>query len=147
MEGELRADPDAAELGDLRPAPGLLELRPAVYGDLRILFAVEPPGTALLIAVLEGRDAVVEHYDEAVRLSSDVLRRVRAGQDPEAAAHVLADADFFLAEFFPGQAAEIGPAQPRWWPGIRPGPWPSSGSAWDSAGPRWPSGWACRRNE
>jgi hypothetical protein len=46
-------------------ADGLIELRPAAPGDseIRILFAVEPPGTALLIAVLEGRDAVREHHD------------------------------------------------------------------------------------
>jgi hypothetical protein len=39
---------------------GLMELRPGAPGDgeIRILFAVEPPGTALLIAVLEGRQAV-----------------------------------------------------------------------------------------
>lgn len=49
-------------------ADGLLELRPGASSDsgIRILFAVEPPGTALLIAVLEGHDAVPHHYREAV---------------------------------------------------------------------------------
>ena len=47
-----------------------MELRPGAPADsdIRILFAVEPPGTALLIAVLEGRDAVQDHYREAVRI-------------------------------------------------------------------------------
>ena len=56
-----------------------MELRPGVPadGDIRILFGVEPPGTALLIAVLEGRDAVQDHYREAVLLASEVLRRSR----------------------------------------------------------------------
>jgi len=45
-----------------------------------------PPGTALLIAVLEGEDAVRDHYREAVLLAAGVLRRARAGQAPEAAA-------------------------------------------------------------
>ena len=54
-----------------------MELRPGAPADsgIRILFAVEPPGTALLIAVLEGRDAVRDHYREAVLLASEVLRR------------------------------------------------------------------------
>jgi phage shock protein A len=55
-------------------------------GGIRILFAVEPPGTALLISVLEDDDAVSDHYREAVLLSAGVLRRARAGQAPEAAA-------------------------------------------------------------
>src|SRR5207248_2255472 len=52
------------------PAEGLLELRPGAPADsgIRILFAVEPPGTALLIAVLEGADAIRDHHREAVLL-------------------------------------------------------------------------------
>jgi phage shock protein A len=59
---------------------------------IRILFAVEPPGTALLIAVLEDDEAVRDHYREAVLLSAGVLRRARAGQAPEAAAFGYDDA-------------------------------------------------------
>jgi hypothetical protein len=73
----------------------------------RILFAVEPAGTALLIAVLEGPGAVRDHYREAVLLASGVLRAVRTGQAPEAAAHTFADARSFLEEFFPGRADEL----------------------------------------
>jgi DNA-binding XRE family transcriptional regulator len=97
------------ELGHQAPAGDLLDLRPGAPGDrgIRILFAVEPPGTALLIAVLEGHDAVRDDYPEAVWLSAEVLQRVRAGQAPEAAAHAFAGTRSFLEEFFPGQADEV----------------------------------------
>jgi hypothetical protein len=97
------------ELGHLAPAGDLLDLRPGAPGDsgIRILFAVEPPGTALLIAVLEGHDAVRDDYPEAVWLSAEVLQRVRAGQAPEAVAHAFAGTRSFLEEFFPGQTDEV----------------------------------------
>jgi phage shock protein A len=94
------------------PAEGLMELRPGAPADsgIRILFAVEPPGTALLIAVLEGGDAVRDHYREAVLLASGVLQEARAGplgQAAEAAVHTFGDAQSFLEEFFPGRADEL----------------------------------------
>jgi len=97
------------------PAEGLMELRPGAPADsgIRILFAVEPPGTALLIAVLEGGDAVRDHYREAVLLASAVLREARAGpldQAAEAAAHTFGDAQSFLAEFFPGRDSGESPS-------------------------------------
>jgi len=97
------------ELGHQAPAGDLLDLRPGAPGDsgIRILFAVEPPGTALLIAVLEGHDAVRDDYPEAAWLSAEVLQRVRAGQAPEAVAHAFAGTRSFLEEFFPGQADEV----------------------------------------
>jgi hypothetical protein len=94
------------EVGWETPAEGLMELRPGEPGepgrDLRILFAVEPPGTALLIAVLEGSDAVRDHYHEAIQLASGVLRAARAGQVEEAAAYTYHDPRSLLEEFFPG---------------------------------------------
>jgi hypothetical protein len=97
------------ELGFAASADGLQELRPDAPGDsdIRILFGDEPPGTALLIAVLEGRDAVREHHSEAVGLSAEVLHDVREGQAPEATAHTFDDARSFLDEFFPGSADEV----------------------------------------
>jgi hypothetical protein len=91
-----------------------MELRPGVPadGDIRILFGVEPPGTALLIAVLEGRDAVQDHYREAVLLASEVLREVQAGpsdQTADEAGRTFGDAQSFLEEFFPGRADELRP--------------------------------------
>ena len=90
-------------------AEGLLELRPGAPGDSDtcILFAAEPPGTALLIAVLEGHAAVSGRRDQAVKLSAEVLRRARAGQAPEAAAYSFGDAAAFAAEFFPGGAGQV----------------------------------------
>jgi hypothetical protein len=98
------------ELGQEPRPEGLMELRPGApwHEDIRILFAVEPPGAALLIAVLEGPEAVMEQFPEAVMASADMLRRVRAGQAPEAAAYAYDDPRSFLEEFYPGAAGDLG---------------------------------------
>lgn len=95
------------ELGQEAWSEELMELRPGAppSTDIRILFGVEPAGTALLIAVIEGREAVEALYPEAVLASADMLRRVRTGQAPEAAAHTYDDPQSFLAQFSPGSAA------------------------------------------
>lgn len=97
------------ELGRQPLPEGLLELRPGAPGDgeIRLIFGLEPAGTALLIAVLEGREAARDQYREAVLLSADVLLEARAGQAPEAAARAYDDVRSLTEEFFPGQAAEI----------------------------------------
>ena len=97
------------ELGRQPLPEGLLELRPGAPGDgeVRLIFAVEPPGTALLIAVLEGREAARDQYREAVLLSADVLLEARAGQAPEASARGYDDTQSLVKEFYPGQAAEV----------------------------------------
>jgi DNA-binding XRE family transcriptional regulator len=111
------------ELGRQPLPDGLLELRPAAPaapapaapaapaapsdGDIRLIFGLEPPGTALLIAVLEGREAVRDQYRDAVLLSADALLEARAGQAPEALAHGYDDLESFAEEFFPGQAPEV----------------------------------------
>ena len=97
------------ELGRQPLPEGLLELRPGAPGDgeIRIIFAFEPVGTALLIAVLEGRDTARDQYREAVMLSADVLLEARASQAPEASARGYDDTRSFVEEFFPGQAAEV----------------------------------------
>jgi hypothetical protein len=102
------------ELGQEARPEGLTELWPGApwHADIRILFAVEPPGTALLIAVLEGPGVVQDQYPEAVMASADVLRRVRAGQAPEAGAHAYDDTRSFLAEFYPGTADDAGADSP-----------------------------------
>ena len=66
------------------------------------MFAIEPPGIALLIAVLDGPEAIQDQRLEAILLSADMLHRVRAGQAPEAAAHGYPGTRSFLAEFYPG---------------------------------------------
>jgi hypothetical protein len=91
------------ELGQQTRPEGLMELWPGApwHGNIRILFAVEPPGTALLIAVVEGSGAVEAPYPEALMASADMLHRVRAGQAPEAAACGYEDLQSLLAEFYP----------------------------------------------
>lgn len=97
------------ELGSWGSADDLMELRPGAPGDsdIRLLFAVEPAGTALLIAVLEGHQAVKDDHDEAVELSAEVLQQVRYGQAPEATALGFDNVPSFLDEFFPGSADEV----------------------------------------
>jgi phage shock protein A len=96
------------ELGQGVPPAGaggtavLLELRPEA--ETSILFAVEPPGTALLIAVLDGGDAIRDHRDDAVTAAREVLRQAQAGQDPQLAARGYPDARSVLAEFGPVSA-------------------------------------------
>jgi hypothetical protein len=92
------------ELGRQAWPDGLMELRPGAPGNIgvRVLFAIEPPGTALLLSVLEGSEAVEDHLGQAIVLSADILRRVRAGQEPEAATRGYSDVRLFLEEFQPG---------------------------------------------
>ncbi len=87
---------------------GLMELWPGapVRGDLRILFAVWPVDTVLLIAVLEGRGVVQDQFPEAVMAAADILRKARAGEAPEAASHGYDDLRAFLDEFYPGTAGD-----------------------------------------
>ncbi len=116
IERELRPEAWSERLMELRPAaltapaapsaaPG--SARPPGGSDVRILFAIEPPGTALLLSVVEGGDAVAEHREEAVRVSVEVLRRVRAGDDPEASACGYDDEASFLSEFYPQTAEDV----------------------------------------
>ena len=77
-----------------------MELRPGAPADsgICILFAVEPPGTALLIAVLEGDDAI---RTTTAKPSSSPPRPEggagrTSGRAPEAAAHTFGDAQSFL---------------------------------------------------
>jgi phage shock protein A len=94
------------ELGQEAWPEGLMALRPGARDrdDICILFAVEPPGAALLIAVLVGLDVVAERYAEAILAAADRLRLVRAGRAPEAAAYSYGDPESLLAGFAPGDA-------------------------------------------
>jgi phage shock protein A len=92
------------ELGQQAWPPGLMELRPA-DSAIRILFSIEPPGAVLLIAILDGPEAVRDQYLEALVLSADALGQMRAGQAPEVVEHVYDGRRRFLEKFFPGQPA------------------------------------------
>jgi hypothetical protein len=93
------------ELGAGPWPEGLMELRPGAPedSDARIFFAIEPPGAALLLAVLQGPEAVADRGAEALVASADLLRRARAGQAPEAATQTYEGVKQFLAEFRPSQ--------------------------------------------
>jgi hypothetical protein len=111
------------ELGQESWPEGLMELRPGapVHSDIRILFTVEPPATALLIAVLEGPEVVGSQFPEALMASADMLRRIRAGQAPEATTHGYGNSRSFLDELYPGNVGDASTmsAAPRDTPGIR----------------------------
>jgi len=85
--------------------PALLELCPEVPTPAGtgtgILFAVAPPGTALLVAVLDGAEAIREHHDEAVAAAREALREARSGTDPLLSGHSYPDAASVLAAFRP----------------------------------------------
>jgi phage shock protein A len=111
------------ELGQEGWPEGLMELRPGapVHSDIRILFAFEPPATALLIAALEGPEVAESQFHEAVMASADMLRRVRAGQAPEATTHGYDNSRSLLEELYPddvGDASAMS-AAPRDTRGIR----------------------------
>jgi hypothetical protein len=83
---------------------GLSELGPGGPDDegIRVLFAAEPPGSVLLLAVVDGPDAVRDRHLEAVGAAADVLREVRAGGAPEATGCRYGSARAFLDAFCPG---------------------------------------------
>jgi len=97
------------------PAAGLLELRADPLGrDVRLLLAVEPADAVILLAVLDGEDAVAEHRPQAIELAGDLLTDIRAGdwppQDAPRAADLevtFADPATFLARFFPSDSGAI----------------------------------------
>jgi uncharacterized protein len=96
------------ELGREPWPDGLYELRPAVPGeDVRLIFAVEPADAVLLISALDGHDAVSEQHGRAVEVSAEILRQVRAGQDPEASAVEFADERQVAEELVAGGRANI----------------------------------------
>ncbi len=97
------------------PVAGLLELRADPLGrDVRLLLAIEPADTVTVLAVLDGEDAITEHWPQAVELAGDLLADIRAGawppEDARRAADIevaFADSATFLARFFPADTGAI----------------------------------------
>lgn len=92
--------------GGIQPPPGLMELRPGAPDDVRaaLVFAVEPPGTAVLVAWLDDPGGPPDSYRDALELA--------AGRLPPASASPSADfisynAESLLDEFFPGEGTEV----------------------------------------
>jgi hypothetical protein len=91
-------------------AAGLLELRADPLGsDVRIVCAVEPPGTLTLLAVLEGAAAIAAHREQAIGLAGELLAEIQAeaaqsaapGGDNANGELTFAETAAFLARYFP----------------------------------------------
>jgi hypothetical protein len=104
-----------AEPGPPAVEAGLLELRAdPLGGDIRLLFAFEPPDAVTLLAVLEGEGAVRVHRETALGLAGDLLADIRAGQwppaEPDGPGDVeveFADPAAFLDRFFGGSSDTV----------------------------------------
>ena len=89
------------------PPPGMMELRPGAPGDLRagLLFVVEPPDMAVVLARVEDPGGSARRYRAAIRLAAS--RRPAATDGPAGDAFISYDAESFLDEFFPGAETEV----------------------------------------
>lgn len=89
--------------------PGLLELQAGPAGEaVRILLALEPPGTVTLLAALDGDEAIREHGAQAARLAAELLAEIRGdGWPDDLEAVTLADSGAFLARFFPADDGSL----------------------------------------
>jgi DNA-binding XRE family transcriptional regulator len=90
----------------VQPPPGLMELRPGAPDDVRagLLFAVEPPDIAVLVAWVDDPGGPPERYRDAIEIA--------AGRLPPAGTSSPADffsynAESLLDEFFPGEGTEV----------------------------------------
>jgi phage shock protein A/DNA-binding XRE family transcriptional regulator len=89
-----------------QPPPGLMELRPGAPDDVRagLLFAVDPPDAAVLVAWVDDPGGPPDRYRDVFELA--------AGRLPPAGTSSPADffsynAESLLDEFFPGEGAEV----------------------------------------
>jgi hypothetical protein len=76
----------------------------------RVLFAVEPADTIVLLTVLENADAVDQHEDAAIDAAADLLEQISDGgwpPDGEEPGLEFGDADEFLTRFFPQTRADV----------------------------------------
>jgi phage shock protein A len=91
---------------DIHPPPGLMELRPGAPDDAPagLLFAVEPPDTAVLVAWVEEPGGSPEHYRDVIEVAA--RRLPPAGTSPPAD-FISYNAESLLDEFFPGEGTEV----------------------------------------
>jgi len=107
-DGSGSADDDAV----VAP-PGLMELRPGAPGSMPVglLFVVEPPGTAVLVAWVEEPGGLPGRYQDVIGLAAARLALAPSSGPPAPAAAPAAflsyDAESFLDEFFPGEETEV----------------------------------------
>jgi hypothetical protein len=76
----------------------------------RVLFAVEPADTIVLLTVLENAEAVDQHEDAAINAAAELLDQIREGGWPpgdDEAGLEFAGTDQFLTRFFPQARADV----------------------------------------
>jgi hypothetical protein len=90
-----------------------MELRPGAPGSMPagLLFVVQPPDTAVLVAWVEEPGGLPGRYQDVLGLVAARLALAPSGSPPAAAAAPAAflsyDAESFLDEFFPGEETEV----------------------------------------
>ena len=100
----------SADEGMVVAPPGLMELRPGAPGSMPagLLFVVEPPDTAVLVAWVEEPGGLPGRYQDVLGLAAARLALAPSGSPPAApAAFLCYDAESFLDEFFPGEETEV----------------------------------------
>ena len=108
-----RSGPGAADEDAIELPPGLMELRPGAPDGARagLLFAVDPPGTAVLVGWVEDRGGPAESYREMLQVAAGRLEQAHSGRPPDAtpapAVFVSYSTESFLDEFFPGEETEV----------------------------------------
>ena len=90
----------------IHPPPGLMELRPGAPGDAQagLLFAVEPPDTAVLVAWVDDPGGPPDRYRDVIGLAAG--RLPSEGTSPSAD-FISYNAESLLDEFFPGEGTEV----------------------------------------
>ena len=105
-----RGGPGPADEDDIEPPPGLMELRPGAPDGARagLLFAVDPPDTAVLVGWAEDPGGSAGSYREVLQTAAGRLEQARSGRAPDVpAAFISYGTESFLDEFFPGEETEV----------------------------------------
>ena len=120
----LRPGPDE---GSIHPPPGLMELRPGAPDDVRVglLFAVEPPDTAVLVAWVDDPGGPPDRYRDVIELAAADCRP-RARLLPPTSFPITPNRCWTNSSRVRGPRSRSAPR--RWWPAIVPTPWRRPGS-------------------
>ncbi len=105
-----RGGPGPADEDDIEPPPGLMQLRPGAPDGARagLLFAVDPPDTAVLVGWAEDPGGSPGSYREVLQTVAGRLEQARSGRAPDVpAAFISYGTESFLDEFFPGEETEV----------------------------------------
>ena len=97
--------PGPDEVG-VQPPPGLMELRPGAPDDVRagLLFAVEPPDTAVLVAWVDEPGGPPDRYRDVIEIAASRLPPAGTSSPADFFSY---NAESLLDEFFPGEGTEV----------------------------------------